>query len=169
MVSAWEAAWEAVRQDFSELPDAGRLARFGLRLVSAVLLGGALGFQRAKTGKSAGLRTHMLVALGAALLVVAPQAAGHGDDAVSRVIQGVVTGIGFLGGGVILKTSEGQVHGLTTAASLWIAAAIGLTCGLGRMVAASAATALAYLVLAALHPAEDLVRPPHERQSPRTP
>src|SRR5438552_9265039 len=124
-MSAW---WQGVAHDFSDLPDAGQAVRVAVRLVVACLLGGVLGFERQRTGKAAGLRTHMLVALGAALLVVAPQQGGFASAAMSRVIQGLVAGIGFLGAGTILKLNDKQrVMGLTTAASVWMAAAAGVT------------------------------------------
>src|SRR5437763_6903547 len=107
-----------------------------LRLCAATLLGAAIGLNRDLHGKPTGVRTLGLVALGSALLVVGTMQAGpgpHGSvDALSRVIQGVITGIGFLGAGVIIHDSGGnQVHGLTTAACIWLTAGIGLICGTG--------------------------------------
>ena len=88
------------------LPDTRQLARIGIRLLVAMLLGAVVGIQREQTGKPAGVRTHMLVSLGAALFVLAPVEAGMTSDDLSRVIQGLATGIGFIGGGAILKLSE---------------------------------------------------------------
>src|SRR5437762_813900 len=107
-----------------------------LRLCAATLLGGAIGLNRDLHDKPTGVRTLVLVALGSALIVVAVAYAGagpHGSaDAVSRVVQGVITGIGFLGAGVIIHDTEGShVHGLTTAACIWLTACIGLVCGTG--------------------------------------
>ena len=82
------------------------LASVSLRLLLAALVGGVIGFERERAGKAAGLRTHMLVAVGAAIFVIAPMELGFQEDALSRIIQGLVTGIGFLGGGAILKSSR---------------------------------------------------------------
>jgi putative Mg2+ transporter-C (MgtC) family protein len=146
---------EVLKQDFSDLPDSGELFRFLLRLLAAIVLGGLLGYQREREGKAAGIRTHMLVTLGAALFVLVPQMAAMNDAALSRIIQGVLTGIGFLGGGAILKLSEEKtVHGLTTAANLWVATAIGITVGLGRMMSALLTTAAAFVILSVFHRVE---------------
>lgn len=108
-----------------------------LRLFVATLIGGLIGLNRDLHGKPAGVRTHALVALGSALIVlVAGQLAGaegpHVADAQSRVIQGLITGIGFLGAGVILHSvDDKKVHGLTTAAAIWVAALFGAACGAG--------------------------------------
>lgn len=105
-----------------------------LRMVVAVLLGGLVGIQREKSGKPAGVRTHMLVSLATAVVVLACAGMGMGYDAQSRVIQGIVTGIGFIGAGSILKLSEERdIQGLTTAAGLWLTAAIGIACGVGTV------------------------------------
>ena len=88
------------------LPDVKELIRVLLRLLTALLLGAVIGIQRERIGKPAGVRTHMLVSLGAALIVVAPLHAGMDSDALSRIIQGLVTGIGFIGGGAILKIQD---------------------------------------------------------------
>lgn len=143
--------WIAVFSDFTDLPDFSEALHVSLRMLGAVLLGGAIGFERQLKGKAAGLRTHMLVSLGAALFVVPPERAGMSIGDLSRVIQGVVTGIGFLGAGAIVKMSvAAHIKGLTTAASIWLATAIGITAGLGRMSTALMATVLALVVLAVL-------------------
>ena len=106
------------------------------RLTIAVVVGGILGLNRELHGKSAGLRTHALVALGAAIVALLVLQ-GHGNlieadaNALSRIVQGTLTGIGFLGAGLILRNAEGHPTGLTTAATIWICAIIGLLCGLG--------------------------------------
>jgi putative Mg2+ transporter-C (MgtC) family protein len=116
-------------------------------MLSAVL-GGILGYEREQKGKSAGLRTHMLVALGAALFVMIPQQAGVSDADMSRVIQGLVAGVGFLGAGSIVKgDGESNVKGLTTAAGIWLTAAIGVATGMGREASAVLSTVLALLIL----------------------
>jgi putative Mg2+ transporter-C (MgtC) family protein len=108
-----------------------------------------IGYQRQHVGKSAGLRTHMLVTVGTAFMIVVPQFEGMPKEGMARVIQGIVSGIGFLGAGAILKlTDEKEIHGLTTAAGIWTAAAIGIATGLGRLGTAVIATVLALIVLA---------------------
>ena len=150
-MSWWARAAAAVRTDFSDLPDAGQVASLLVRLLMAALLGGALGYERKRAGKSAGIRTHMLVALGAALFVLIPQKAGAALRDITRVLQGVVAGIGFLGAGTILKDeNRGEVRGLTTAAGVWLTAAIGVAAGMGRVESAVLSTALALIILSAL-------------------
>jgi putative Mg2+ transporter-C (MgtC) family protein len=123
---------ETLAEEFADLEDPARATRVVLRLFLAALLGGLLGFEREQHGKAAGVRTHMLVALGAALFVLVPQMAGAEHDAMSRVIQGLTAGIGFLCAGTILKRDRmDEVKGLTTAAGLWSTTAIGVTVGLG--------------------------------------
>ncbi len=105
-----------------------------VRLALALALGALLGLQRERVHSTAGLRTHMLVSLGAAFFVLAAVEAGATSADVSRVIQGLVAGIGFLGAGAILKLGDrGEVHGLTTAASIWLTAAVGTGAGLGHI------------------------------------
>ena len=100
-------------------PDSVEFARIVVRLLLAILLGGILGFQRAHVGKAAGMRTHILVALAAAIVALLPQVAGMSSADASRIIQGTLTGVGFIGGGVILKMSEEhQILGITTAAGI---------------------------------------------------
>ncbi|MDT4856052.1 Protein SrpB [compost metagenome] len=134
--------------EFSDLGQLEHLTRAVLRLGLAVLLGGLLGYEREVMGKAAGIRTHMLVCLGAALFVMSMEQEGAGHDAMSRVIQGIAAGIGFLCAGTILKgNSTADVKGLTTAAGLWAATAIGVSVGLGREATALLGTLLALLVL----------------------
>lgn len=122
-----------------------------IRLMLAAVLGALLGFDRERAGKSAGLRTHMLVSLGAALFMLIPQQAGMSDTEISRVIQGVVAGVGFLGAGAIVKGSrEDDVEGLTTAAGIWLTAAVGIAAGLGREASAILGAVLAFLILSTL-------------------
>ena len=118
-----------------------------IRLFVAMILGGIIGWERERRRKYAGLRTHMLVCLGSALITVAGiyGFAGAGSDP-SRLAAGIITGIGFLGGGAIFA-SRGEVHGLTTAASIWLAAAIGLATGTGMFIAAVASTIFAIIIL----------------------
>ncbi|BCA28662.1 MgtC/SapB family protein [Metapseudomonas otitidis] len=146
-MSAWERVLETLAEEFADLEDPARATRVVLRLFLAALLGGLLGFEREQHGKAAGVRTHMLVALGAALFVLVPQMAGAEHDAMSRVIQGLTAGIGFLCAGTILKRDRmDEVKGLTTAAGLWSTTAIGVTVGLGY----EATALLAALVVLAI-------------------
>jgi putative Mg2+ transporter-C (MgtC) family protein len=125
---------QLVVDDLFSLPDLDQLVRVLVRVVVAAALGGFLGAERERAGKPAGLRTHMLVALGAALFVLFPAEAGMELSDLSRVIQGVATGIGFIGAGTILKREETEeIQGLTTAASIWLTAAIGMAVGAGRL------------------------------------
>ncbi|MBV4504242.1 MgtC/SapB family protein [Pseudomonas sp. BW13M1] len=144
---------EALQTEFADVTDEREVARILIRLLMAALLGAVLGFERESKGKAAGVRTHMLVSMGAALFVLAPSMAGADEQALSRVIQGIVAGIGFLGAGTILK-GNGQdtshVKGLTTAAGLWMTAAIGSAAGMGREATALVSTVLALLVLASM-------------------
>ncbi len=124
-----------------------------LRLSLALVVGGAIGWNRQQRHKAAGLRTHMLVSLGAALFVLIPlQSSVHSGDAVSRVIQGVATGVGFLGAGEILHLSRPnaanpKVKGLTSAASIWVTAALGIISGCGWWQLAVSGTMMALITL----------------------
>lgn len=117
-----------------------------IRLLVAVLLGALVGYERERQGKPAGLRTHAMVALGAALFTVV-SLYGFGESAdTSRVAAMIVSGIGFLGAGAILH-ERGGIQGLTTAASLWVTAAIGIAVGVGMMLMSLATAALVFAVL----------------------
>jgi putative Mg2+ transporter-C (MgtC) family protein len=141
-----ELLWQELT---SGMPDRGRLAIVLIRIIAATLLGAIVGIQREKAGKPAGLRTHMLVSLGTAVVVLACSGVNMNLDGLSRVIQGIVTGIGFVGAGSILKLNEQrEIQGLTTAAGLWMTAAIGIAVGLGALGLALIATALMVIVLA---------------------
>jgi len=134
------------------LPDPNRLVVVLLRVFAAVLLGAIVGIERERAGKPAGLRTHMLVSLGTAIVVIACQDSGMSLEGLSRVIQGIVTGIGFIGAGTILKLNEQrEIQGLTTAAGLWMTAAIGVACGLGILGVAVIGTLVTVLVLVLEH------------------
>jgi putative Mg2+ transporter-C (MgtC) family protein len=145
------------------LPDARQLASLTVRLLIAMGLGAIIGLQREHSGKPAGLRTHMLVSLGAALLVIAPIEFGMDADGISRVIQGLVTGIGFLGAGAILKLREQrEVEGLTTAAGIWMTAAIGLAVGLGRLGLAFVGAILTWITLSPVGKMEQRINKPRQ-------
>src|ERR1700754_4659488 len=103
------------------VPDFDQIVRITVRLLAALAVGTAIGLQREITHKTAGLRTHMMVALGTALFVVGAAESGTSPESLGRVIQGIATGIGFLGAGAILKLDEQrEVHGMTTAAGIWM-------------------------------------------------
>ena len=147
----WQEMWRGIQADFSDLPGMAEVTQIVVRLLLAALLGGLLGFQRERVGKAAGLRTHMLVALGSAFFVLVPYQAGMLLADLSRVLQGVIAGIGFLGAGTILKQHEPeQIHGLTTAAGLWLTAAVGIAAGMGREASAVLGTVLAFIILSLL-------------------
>lgn len=140
--------WEELSYGF---PDFRQFAHVIIRLIAAVILGAAIGLQRERAGKPAGIRTHILAALGTTVFILGCSGAGMGADALSRVIQGITTGIGFLGAGAILKLDEKRdIVGLTTAASLWTSAAIGVAVGLGGLGLGLLATVLTLIVLAIL-------------------
>lgn len=142
--------WSAVQVEFSDLGDVSTITTVCVRLVVAVALGAMLGYERESIGASAGLRTHMLVSLGSALFVLIPLQAGMQIADISRVLQGVTAGVGFLGAGAILKSQDAHhIRGLTTAAGLWLTAAVGVAAGMGREATAvlSAVFALAILSL----------------------
>jgi putative Mg2+ transporter-C (MgtC) family protein len=135
-----------------------------MRLLLSAVLGAAIGVNREMQQKPAGLRTHALVALGAALFTVIgldlTAFGGRDPSAISRLVQGIVTGVGFIGGGVILRRDDSKgIHGLSTAASIWVVAAAGVAagCGLWRAAVTAILLALGILVLGApidrrLHP-----------------
>lgn len=142
------------------LSDTATIARLAL----AAALGGAIGFERERLMWAAGLRTHMLVSVGACLIAIV-SAYGFSDVLQpqrvvldpSRIAAQVVSGIGFLGAGTILLRGE-VIKGLTTAASLWAVAALGLACGTGMYVAAAAATCIILVILAGVKPIEERFR-----------
>ncbi|MBL8892429.1 MAG: MgtC/SapB family protein [Planctomycetaceae bacterium] len=125
-----------------------------VRLSLAVILGGMVGAERQLAGQSAGLRTHVMVALGSAVFTLAGIATAGGDmQQVTRVVQGVAAGVGFLGAGAILRIDgDTKVKGLTTAGSIWVAAAMGTAAGLGEYALAASATIASLVVLVVLRP-----------------
>jgi putative Mg2+ transporter-C (MgtC) family protein len=125
-----------------------------LRLLLAAGLGAAIGIEREYRQKPAGLRTNILIAVGSALFtIVSLELARHGGSP-DRITAQIVTGIGFLGGGCILRTGK-AVQGMTTAATIWVNAAVGIAAGAGELALAASATALTLIVLAVLPPIED--------------
>jgi putative Mg2+ transporter-C (MgtC) family protein len=173
MEAVWHEVWQGVRADFADLPGVMAVTQLVLRMLLAALFGGILGYQRERQGKEAGLRTHMLVALGSAFFVLIPLQAGMSMGDLSRVLQGLIAGIGFLLAGTILKQpAEDRIHGLTTAAGLWLTAAVGVAVGLGREASAALGTVLAFIILALLpqvRPDTDPEETPREATGARRP
>jgi putative Mg2+ transporter-C (MgtC) family protein len=136
-------------------PDMEHLTRVLVRLSGAAVLGGMIGLERQLEKKLTGTRTHMMVALGAALFTVVPLEAGLKVSDLSRVIQGLAAGIGFLGAGTIIQLDQEQrVKGLTSAASIWLTAAIGMSVGAGLIVPAALSVVLALAILSLVHVGE---------------
>ena len=156
---------EVMAAEFGDLSLA-QAVQLGIRILVAGMIGGLLGWQRERAGKPAGFRTHILVAIGSAALVAVPTQAGYSTDSVSRIIQGMVTGIGFIGAGCILKLDkEATVHGLTTATGIWLTAAVGMTAGLGREVSALMLGIVVWFILAVMRRWEIQVMRDHERHN----
>jgi putative Mg2+ transporter-C (MgtC) family protein len=141
-----------------------------LRLLLAAGLGAAIGLEREYRQKPAGLRTNILIAVGAALFTTVSVALERTGGASDRIAAQIVTGVGFLGGGAIL-TSGTTVTGMTTAATIWVNAAIGMTAGAGEYAMAAAATALTLVVLVLLPPIESYFERragiPNQHRGPR--
>ena len=145
-------------QDFTDPMTSVPLGVAVLRLVTAMLLGGIIGWEREVNARAAGLRTHMLIALAACVFaLLAPDLTGFMTDTLPgegveiridplRLIEAVTAGVAFLAAGSII-TGRGTVHGLTTGAGMWMAGAIGLACGIGRPAVAGMATLLALGIL----------------------
>ena len=147
------------------LPDAHEAVRVTIRLLASLIAGAVVGLQREHSHAPAGLRTHMLVSMGVTLFVFAE--VDMGNDAMSRVIQGVATGVGFLGAGAIIKMKGSlEIHGLTTAAGIWMTAGIGVAIGLGRLVTAAIAVVFAWFVLAIVVKVEARPHGSGEREAP---
>src|ERR1019366_2726141 len=131
------------------LPDLVHLASVAERLVAAGLLGGVIGAPREKVDRAAGVPTHILLVLGAPPLALAGREATSTSADPSRVVQGIITGIGFLGAGTILKlVDKAQVHGLTTAATIWVTSGVGVASALAPLWLAGFAAVLTWAVLA---------------------
>ena len=141
-----EVLWDELT---SGIPTWEQFARVVIRLLFSAALGAVVGIQREHSGKPAGLRTHMLVALGSTLFVLVPLETGMQLADTSRVVQGIATGIGFIGAGAILKlASEREVLGITTAAGIWMTAAAGVAVGTGRLGIAAISIAFTWIILA---------------------
>jgi putative Mg2+ transporter-C (MgtC) family protein len=130
------------------VPNADYLISVTSRLGVAALLGGLIGIEREWTGKAAGLRTHMTVALGCATFMLAAMESSTDAGSLSRAIQGIAAGIGFIGAGTILKRNdESEIKGLTTAASIWLTAAVGAAAGAGQGWIALIGVVIAFVIL----------------------
>ena len=145
-----------------------------MRLCAALLAGGLLGLNRELHGKPAGFRTHALVSLGAAVATIAALRLADGSlipdpGAIGRVAQGILTGIGFLGAGVILRDPAGHVTGLTTAATIWICAVLGMVCGLGYWHVLAVTLGLTAFALLFGHPLERLAERLFKRRVDKPP
>jgi putative Mg2+ transporter-C (MgtC) family protein len=143
----WQQVAHTAVAEFSDVPDPAQATRIVMRLCLAALLGGLLGWEREAIGKAAGVRTHMLVCMGSAMFVMIALQTGAQANEASRVMQGVIAGVGFLGAGTILKENSSaqglpQVKGLTTAAGIWLMAA-----GMGEEATAVLSALLAYGIL----------------------
>ena len=144
----WASIRNTIANEFSDLGSVEDVTQVIVRLTFAAILGALLGLERERQGKAAGIRTHMLVAASSALIVLVPLQMGMEGDAMSRILQGLLAGVGFLCAGAILKLErEEQVHGLTTAAGVWMTSAIGIAAGLGREMTAALATLLVLGIL----------------------
>jgi putative Mg2+ transporter-C (MgtC) family protein len=168
---------EWLNQVFPNASDTQALVRVTVRLATALVLGGLIGFERQAERKTAGFRTHMMVSLGAALFTVTSLEVSNDAAALTRVIQGVAAGIGFLGAGAILKVDkETEVKGLTTAAGIWLTAGVGMAAGAGQLWTAVVGACMAWIVLGVLHEAErwwkHRAKPPghkHDADQPHRP
>lgn len=153
----WDIVHATLADELADMFDAEKATRAAVRITLAVVLGGLLGFERESHGKAAGVSTHMLVALGAALFVMVlqldcPRGECADTEALSRVMQGVAAGIGFLCAGTILKSDElARIKGLTTAAGIWMTTAIGVAVGFGSELMAMLATVVGLIILNVLH------------------
>jgi putative Mg2+ transporter-C (MgtC) family protein len=150
----------------NDLPTTYQLLSVTFRLSLAGVLGAIPGIQRERSGQAAGLRTHMMVAVGAAMFVIAALESGATIDDTTRVVQGLATGIGFVGAGAILKSAEDQrVHGLTTASSIWLTAGLGTAVGLGRVWLPILGAFFALLILSVMAWVSDRISPPNEQKA----
>lgn len=147
----WQEIHNTIVSEFSDISDVTSSVTIVIRLLVAATLGGLLGFERQQQRKSAGIRTHMLVSMGAALFVLIPEQAGASINDITRVLQGLVAGIGFLGAGAIIQgSSQTETKGLTTAAGIWVTAAVGIAAGIGRELTAVLSTLVALFILAVI-------------------
>jgi putative Mg2+ transporter-C (MgtC) family protein len=121
-----------------------------LALIAAAVLGSVIGIERELSGKPAGFRTNTMICVGAALIMLVSLRLGSGDESSTRIAAQIVSGVGFLGAGAIIR-DRGGVHGLTTAASIWLVAGVGMACGAGMYWLAVVVTLISWLILYAPH------------------
>jgi putative Mg2+ transporter-C (MgtC) family protein len=139
-----------------------------LSIILAVIFGGAIGLEREISGKAAGLRTNVLICLGAAVFtIISRQMAAGTNGSLTRIAAQIVTGVGFLGAGAII-VDRGGVHGLTTAATIWLVASIGMACGAGFYALAVISTFIAILVLLGLGQLEKPLERYGRKHKPQT-
>ena len=132
------------------------------------MLGGLIGLERELHHKPAGLRTNILICLAAALFTnLALSIGGDSYDSTSRLLQGVITGVGFIGAGAVIRGNR-SIHGITTAASIWLVTGIGIACGFGMYDAAVGVTVIALIILWGLHPLDRRIREKEKTQSKET-
>ncbi|RKY09033.1 MAG: hypothetical protein DRP56_03230 [Planctomycetota bacterium] len=135
-----------------------------LPMVIAMGLGGLIGIERELHNKPAGFRTNALICMGAAAFMVIAQKIGLGGDAISRMTAGIVTGVGFIGGGAVLR-DRANISGVTTAATIWVVTSIGIACGTHLYDMAVSITVLSLIVLAVLGPLDRKIRRPKNSNS----
>jgi len=147
-VETWDLIISTTANEFIDITNIADNVQITVRLMLAILLGGILGYEREQQGKAAGLRTHILVCSATTMLVLAAGPTEVLEDPISRVVQGILAGVGFLCAGSIIKNNvDNDVQGLTTAASVWFTAAIGVVVGLGQPVLSILSALLAVIVL----------------------
>ena len=165
----WHDIWTTLLGEFSDIPNVATITRISLRMILAVLLGGMLGYERERKARSAGLRTHILVALGTSLFVFGPLQTGMEISDLSGVLQGLIQGIGFLGAGaIIVRRSQRTVQGLTTAANIWATSGVGMLVGLGLEATAVLATVMLLIILAVIPIVAPSIEPDTSDQPPET-
>ena len=155
-------------------PVLGGTEQTALRLGAALIVGSVFGLNRELHGKAAGLRTHALVCVGAAVATIIGSGIPGGfastdQNAITRVVQGILTGVGFIGAGVILRDPMGHVTGLTTAATIWICAVLGIVCGLGYWGLLGIAAVLTTILLVLGRPIERLAEKLFHKHSTQPP
>ncbi|MCK9246901.1 MAG: MgtC/SapB family protein [Anaerolineaceae bacterium] len=147
-METWDLIISTTANEFIDITNIADNVQITVRLMLAILLGGILGYEREQQGKAAGLRTHILVCSATTMLVLAAGPTEVLEDPISRVVQGILAGVGFLCAGSIIKNNvDNDVQGLTTAASVWFTAAIGVVVGLGQPVLSILSALLAVIVL----------------------
>ena len=162
-----EIIWQELSSGFANTE---QLIRFTIRLTAAVILGAMIGIERERAGKEAGLRTHILVTLGTCSVVLACTGYEMTTEGLSRVIQGIVTGIGFIGAGTILKLNEERdIRGLTTAAGLWMTCGVGVAVGLGELALALLCSLMTLIVLGVLGKVDAIKPVEHQNSVSREP